>query len=65
MLRLSGDLEKTLAARRLNLWLFDAYTLFSRVPHHSCPNDQVTSNAAPAHPHATGVAVYPALFIVE
>ena len=31
-------------------------------PHGSCPNDQVTSNMAPAHPHATGVAVYPALF---
>ena len=31
-------------------------------PHRSCPNDQVTSNKAPAHPHATGVAVYPALF---
>ena len=26
-----------------------------------CPNDQVISNTAPAHPHATGVAVYPAL----
>ena len=32
-------------------------------PHCSCPNDLVTSNMAPAHPHATGVAVYPALFI--
>ena len=31
-------------------------------PHCSCPNDLVTSNTAPAHPHATGVAVYPALF---
>ena len=31
-------------------------------PHCSCPNDQVTTNTAPAHPHATGVAVYPALF---
>ena len=31
-------------------------------PHCSCPNDQVTSNTAPAHPHATEVAVYPALF---
>ena len=31
-------------------------------PHCSCPSDQVTSNMAPAHPHATGVAVYPALF---
>ena len=31
-------------------------------PHRSCPNDQVTSNSAPAHQHANGVAVYPALF---
>ena len=31
-------------------------------PHCSCPNDQVTSNTTPAHPHATGVAMYPALF---
>ena len=31
-------------------------------PHCSCPNDQVTSNTAPAHPHATGVVLYPALF---
>ena len=31
-------------------------------PHCSCPNDQVTSNTAPAHPHTTGVAMYPALF---
>ena len=29
--------------------------------HCSCPNDLVTSIMAPAHPHATGVAVYPAL----
>ena len=30
--------------------------------HCSCPNDLGTSITAPAHPHATGVAVYPALF---
>ena len=30
--------------------------------HCSCPNDLVTSIMAPAHPHATGVAVFPALF---
>ena len=29
--------------------------------HCSCPNDWVTSITAPTHPHATGVAVYPAL----
>ena len=28
----------------------------------SCPNAPLTLNMAPAHPHATGVAVYPALF---
>ena len=33
-------------------------------PHSSCPNDEVTSNTAPAHPHATRVVVYPALFVV-
>ena len=32
-------------------------------PHCSCPSDQVTSNMAPAHPYATGLAVYPALLI--
>ena len=30
-------------------------------PHCSCPSDQVTSYTAPAHLHANGVAVYPAL----
>ena len=34
-------------------------------PHCSCPNDLVTSILAPAHPHATGVAVYPALFFIK
>ena len=31
--------------------------------HCSCPNDQVTSDTASAH--ATGVAVYPALFLIN
>ena len=31
-------------------------------PHCSCPNGLVTSNMAPAHPQATSVAVFPALF---
>ena len=31
-------------------------------PHCSCPNDLVSSITAPAHPNATGIAVYPALF---
>ena len=34
-------------------------------PHCSYPSDQVTSNTAPAHPHATWVVVYPALFRVN
>ena len=34
-------------------------------PHSSCQNNQVTSNMAPAHPHVTGVAVYPALFFLS
>ena len=33
-------------------------------PHSSCPNDLVTLVTAPAHPHATGVAVYPALIFL-
>ena len=38
-------------------WAFWAYC--------SCPNALVTfSSTAPAHPHATGVAVYPALFTI-
>ena len=32
-------------------------------PHCSCPNDLVTSITAPAHPHATRVAMYPSLFV--
>merc|ERR1712142_282785 len=31
--------------------------------HCSCPNDLVASITDPAHPHATGVAVYSALFL--
>ena len=34
-------------------------------PRCSCPNDLVTSITAPAQPHATGVAVYPALLFLE
>ena len=33
-------------------------------PHCSCLNGLVTSNMAPAHPHATSVAVYPALLTI-
>ena len=42
-------------------WLFLGFCGLR--PHCSCPSDQVTSNTAPVYPHATGVAVYPALFI--
>ena len=31
-------------------------------PQYSCPNDALSSITAPAHPYATGEAVYPALF---
>ena len=34
-------------------------------PYCSCPNDGVASNMAPAHPHATSVAVYPALLYMS
>ena len=34
-------------------------------PHSSCQNGLETSNMAPAHPHATSVAVYPALLIIK
>ena len=36
---------------------------FGLWPHCICPNAQVTSNMAPAYLHATGVAVYLALFV--
>ena len=38
------------------------FMFFILWPYCSCPNALVTSNMAPAHPHATGVAVNPALF---
>ena len=34
-------------------------------PYCSCPNAPLTSTMAPAHPHATGVVVYLALFCVH
>ena len=45
--------------------IFTSFVFFFRGfwPHCSCPNDLVTSITAPAHPHATGVAVYPSLFV--
>ena len=48
------SVRHTLLFRRLwGFWLY-----------HSCPKAPLTSNMAPALPHATGVAVYPALFMV-
>ena len=41
---------------------FTFFRFLRSLPQCSCPNDQVTSNTALAHPHATGVAVYPTLF---
>ena len=41
--------------------LFLGFCVF--LPHCSCPNDQVTSNMAPALTHVTGVAMYPALLM--
>ena len=46
-------------------WLVGHVLLFFVIlffwPHCSCPNGLVTSNMAPAHLHATLIAVYPAL----
>ena len=42
---------------------FTFFMIFIFGPYCSCPNGLVISNMAPAHPHATSVAVYPALFI--
>ena len=42
---------------------FTFFRFLRSLPQCSCPNDQVTSKTALAHPHATGVAVYPALFM--
>ena len=52
-----ATLQPALSVRHTLLFVFCGLW-----PHCSCPNDQVTSNTAPAHPHATGVAVYLALF---
>ena len=52
--------------RRLDGWLVTLHfflMFFILWPYFSCPNALVSSNIAPAHPHATGVAVYPALFL--
>ena len=41
---------------------FYFFMIFVLWPYCSCPNGLMTSNIAPAHPHTTGITVYPALF---
>ena len=43
---------------------FTFFMIFILWPRCSCPNGLVTSIMAPAHPHATKVAVYQALFFL-
>ena len=54
-----------LSVGRLVGWSVGHTLLFFMIlflwPHCSCPRCLVTSNMVPAHPHATSVAVYPAL----
>ena len=64
--RVHATLQPALSVRRLvglsvGLSRFTFFYDFILWPHCSCPNGLVTSNMAPAHPHATSVAVYPAL----
>ena len=56
------QLYKTLC-RSVGWSHFAFFMIFIFGPHCSCPNGLVTSNMAPAHPHATSVAVYLALFL--
>ena len=61
-----ATLHPALSVRRLvhpSHFTFSLFFFCVFWPHCSCPNDQVTYNTAPAHPHATGVAVYPALLM--
>ena len=53
---------RLLVCPSVGLSVRQSVTLLLFWPQSSCPNNQVTSNMALAHPHATGVAVYPALF---
>ena len=60
----SGNAFVRRSTRRTFLAYLALFMLFCGLwPQCSCPNDQVTSNTAPAHLHATGVAVYLALLI--
>ena len=59
-----ATLHPALSVVRLVGWShFTFFNVFFLWPYCSCPTALVSSNMAPAHPHATGVAVYPALFI--
>ena len=52
--------------RLVSLWhfTFSLFLCFCNLwPHCSCQNRLVTSNTAPAHPQATGAAMYPTLFL--
>ena len=49
----------------LSVWgLVTLYLLWFFLLYCSCPNALVTSNKAPTHLHASGVAIYPALLIL-
>ena len=56
--RFVGPSVGPLVSHTLLFWRLWGFWLYR-----SCPNAPLTSNMAPAHPHATGVAVYPALFL--
>ena len=61
-----ATLHPALSVRWSVRWSITLYSFFlffcGLWPHCSCSNDLVTSIMTPAHPHTTGVAVYPALF---
>ena len=66
--RVHATLNLALSVGRLYGWSvglshFTYFMIFIFGPHCSCPNGPVTSNMVPVHPHATSVAVYPALFL--
>ena len=59
---LVGWLVSWSVSRSVILYFF-LWFYFFFLPHCSFPNGLVTSNMAPAHPHATSGAMYPALFL--
>ena len=61
--RLHATLQPILSiGRSVGRSHFTFFMILFLWPHCSCPNGLVTSNMSPAHPHATSVAVYLALF---